>query len=96
MRKKSRTLAYRLSMSSITKTPQYIVQPYNLPRGRAVGRGKVAEAALTAEAGVPHAAQAAQAAEGRMGVRKGGAFFWTTRVSRHAAWQRLFSRHVVA
>jgi hypothetical protein len=56
------------------KTPQYIVEPYNLPRGRAVGRGKVAEAALTAEAEVPHAALAAQAAVGRMGVRKGGAF----------------------
>ena len=27
---------------------------------------------------------------------KAGPFFWTTRVSRHAAWQRLFSRHVVA
>ena len=58
------------------RTLQRIVPSYDSPRGRAVDRGKVAEAAQeTAEAGVPHAAQAAQAAEGRMGVRKGEAFF---------------------
>jgi hypothetical protein len=53
------------------KTPEYIVPACNLPRGRAVDRGKVAEAAQqTAEAEVPHAAQAAQAAEGRMVCRR--------------------------
>jgi hypothetical protein len=67
MRKKSRTLAYRLSMSLTTKTLEHVVPAYNLPRGRAVDRGKVAEAAQeTAGAEAPHAAQAAQAAEGRM------------------------------
>src|SRR6516225_11750154 len=64
-------------MSSTMRTLQRIVPSYDSPRGRAVDRGKVAEAAQeTAEAGVPHAAQAAQAAEGRMEVRKGGAVFW--------------------
>jgi hypothetical protein len=71
MRKKSRTLACRLSMSLTTKTPEHIGPAYNLPRGRAVGRGKVAEAAQTAEAEAPHAAQAAQAVEGRMVCREG-------------------------
>jgi hypothetical protein len=48
------------------KTPEHIVLAYNLPRGRAVDRGKVAEVAQqTAEAEAPHAAQAAQAPEGR-------------------------------
>ena len=85
-------------MSSTMRTLQRIVPSYDSPRGRAVDRGKVAEAAQeTAEAGVPHAAQAAQAAEGRMEVRKGGAVFGTARVrTRQAAWQRLFGRHVVA
>ena len=54
-------------MSLTTKTPEHVVPAYNLPRGRAVDRGKVAEAAQeTAGAEAPHAAQAAQAAEGRM------------------------------
>jgi hypothetical protein len=54
-------------MSLTTKTPGRIVPAYNLPRGHAVDRGKVVEAAQeTAEAEAPHAAQAAQAAEGRM------------------------------
>jgi hypothetical protein len=54
-------------MSSTTKTPEHVAPAYNLPRGRAVDRGKVAEAAQqTAEAEAPHAAQAAQAAEGWM------------------------------
>ena len=54
-------------MSSTMKTPEHIVPACNLPRGRAVDRGKVAEAAQqTAEAEVSHAAQAAQVAEGRM------------------------------
>jgi hypothetical protein len=54
-------------MSSTMKTPERVVLAYNLPRGRAVDRGKVAEAAQeTAEAEAPHAAQAARAAEGRM------------------------------
>jgi hypothetical protein len=53
-------------MSSTTKTLEHVIPAYNLPRGRAVGRGKVAEAAQqTAEAEAPHAAPA-QAAEGRM------------------------------
>jgi hypothetical protein len=57
-------------MSSTMKTPEHVVLAYNLPRGRAVDRGKVAEAAQeTAEAEAPHAAQAARAAEGRMVVR---------------------------
>ena len=67
MRKKSSTLVCRLSMSLTTKTLEHVVPAYNLPKGRAVGRGKVAEAAQeTAEAEAPHAAQAVQAAEGRM------------------------------
>jgi hypothetical protein len=58
-------------MSLTTKTPEHVVPAYNLPRERAVGRGKVAQAAQeTAEAEAPHAAQAAQAAEGRMVCRK--------------------------
>jgi hypothetical protein len=58
-------------MSLTTKTPEHVVPAYNLPRGRAVDRGKVAEAAReTAEAEAPHAAQAAQAAEGRMVCRR--------------------------
>ena len=48
-------------MSLTTKTLEYIV--YNLPRGPAVDRGRVAQAAqTTARAGVPHAALAAQPA----------------------------------
>jgi hypothetical protein len=71
MRKKSPTLVCRLSMSLITKTPEHVVLPYNLPRGRA-DRGKVAEAVAAAEvaAGAPQAAQAAQAPEGRMVCRE--------------------------
>src|SRR3974377_1957422 len=66
MRKKSPTLAFRLSMSLTTQTLEHVVPAYNLPRGRAVGRGKVAEAAqqTTAEAEAPHAAQPAQAPGG--------------------------------
>ena len=54
-------------MSLTTKTPEHIVLAYNSPRGRAVGRGKLAEAAAAAEvaAEAPQAAQAAQAPEGR-------------------------------
>jgi hypothetical protein len=63
MRKKSRTLAYRLSMSLTTKTLEHVAPAHNLPRGRAVGRAKVAEAAQqTAQAEAPHAALAAQPA----------------------------------
>ena len=69
MRKKSPTLVCRLSMSLTTKTPEHGVPAYNLPRGHA-DRGKVAEAAQeTAEVEAPHAARAAQAAEGRMVCR---------------------------
>ena len=58
--------AWRLSMFSIMKTPERTIPAYNFPRGRAVDRVKVAEAAQqTAEAEAPHAAQAAQAPEGR-------------------------------
>ena len=52
-------------MSLITKTPEHVVPAYNLPRGRAVDRGKVAEVAEAAEA-----PQAAQAPEGRMVCRE--------------------------
>jgi len=38
-------LVCRLSTSLTTKTLEHVVPAYNLPRGRAVGRGKVAEAA---------------------------------------------------
>jgi hypothetical protein len=70
MKKKSRTLVCRLSMSLTTKTLEHVAQAYNLPKGRAVDRGKVAEAAQqTAEAEAPHAAQAAQAPGGRMDIR---------------------------
>jgi hypothetical protein len=65
MRKKSSTLVCRLSMCLTTKTPEYVVPAYNLPRERAV------EAAQKiAEAEAPHAAQAAQAPEGRVVVRR--------------------------
>jgi len=58
-------------MSLITKTLEHVVPAYNLPKGRVVGRGKVAEAAQeTVEAEAPHAAQAVQAAEGRMVIRE--------------------------
>src|SRR3974390_1744165 len=57
MRKKSPTLVCRLSMSLTTKTLEHVVLAYNLPRGPAVDRGKVAEAPqMTAQAEVPHAA----------------------------------------
>ena len=50
-------------MSLTMKTLKHVVLAYNLPRGRAVVRGKVAEAAQeTAEAEAPHAALAAQPA----------------------------------
>jgi len=45
MRKKSPTLVCRLSMSLTMKTLKHVILAYNLPRGRAVVRGKVAEAA---------------------------------------------------
>jgi len=61
MRRKSPTLVCRLSMSLTTTTLEYVVPAYNLPRGRAVDRGKVAEAAQeTAQAEAPHAALPAQ------------------------------------
>jgi hypothetical protein len=70
MRKKSPTLVCRLSMSLTTKTPEHVVPAYNLPRGRAVDRGKVAEAAQkTAQAEAPHAALAAQATAIRTAMR---------------------------
>jgi hypothetical protein len=57
-------------MSLTTKTPEHVVPAYNLPRGRAVDRGKVAEAAQkTAQAEAPHAALAAQAAAIRTAMR---------------------------
>jgi hypothetical protein len=59
-------------MSLTTKTLEHVVLVYNLPRERAVDRGKVAEAAQqTAEAEAPHAALAAQP-EGRMVSRELG------------------------
>ena len=55
--------AWRLSMFSIMKIPEYIVPACNLPEHAAV---RAAEAAQQiAEAEVPRAAQAAQAPEGR-------------------------------
>jgi hypothetical protein len=60
MRRKSPTLVCRLSMSLTTKTLEYVVPAYNLPRGRAVDRGKVARAQKTAQAEAPDAALAAQ------------------------------------
>jgi hypothetical protein len=70
MRKKSPTLVCRLSMSLTTKTTEHVVPAYNLPRGRAVDRGKVAEAAQkTAQAEAPHAALAAQATAIRTAMR---------------------------
>jgi hypothetical protein len=68
MRKKSRTLACRLSMSLTTKIPEHIVPAYKLRRGRTVGRGKVAEAVPAA--GVAEAARAVQAPECRMVSRE--------------------------
>jgi hypothetical protein len=57
-------------MSLTTKTPEHVVPAYNLPRGRAVDRGKVAEAAQkTAQAEAPHAALAAQATAIRTAMR---------------------------
>ena len=48
-------------MSLTTKTPEHVVPAYNLPRGRAVDRDKVAEAAQkTAQAEAPHAALPAE------------------------------------
>jgi hypothetical protein len=48
-------------MPLTTKTPEHVVLAYNLPRGPAVDRGKVAEAAQkTAQAEAPHVALAAQ------------------------------------
>jgi hypothetical protein len=48
-------------MSLTTKTPEHVVPAYNLPKGRAADRGKVAEAAQkTAQAEAPHAALPAQ------------------------------------
>src|SRR5262245_38636167 len=60
MMKKSPTLVCRLSMSLTTKTLEHVVLAYYLPRGRAVERAKVAEAA---QAEAPHAAQPPEAAE---------------------------------
>jgi hypothetical protein len=52
-------------MSLTTKTPEHAVLAYNLPRGRAVDRGKVAEAVqeTIAQAEAPHAAQPVEAAQ---------------------------------
>ena len=61
MRKKSPTLVCRLFMPLTTKTPDHVVPAYNLPRGPAVDRGKLAEVAQKiAQAEAPHAALAAQ------------------------------------
>jgi hypothetical protein len=61
MRKKSSTLVCRLSLSLTTKTLEHVVLAYDLPRGPAVDEGKVAVAAqMSAQAGAPHAALAAQ------------------------------------
>jgi hypothetical protein len=57
-------------MSLTTKTLEHVVLAYNLPRGPAVDRGKVAQAAQkTAQAEAPHAALAAQAAPIRTAMR---------------------------
>ena len=48
---------------------EHVAPAYNLPRGRAVDRGKVAEAAEVA-AEAPQPAQPAQAAGGRMVCRE--------------------------
>jgi hypothetical protein len=57
-------------MSLTTKTPEHVVPAYNLPKGRAVARGKVAEAAQkTAQAEASHAALAAQATAIRTAMR---------------------------
>src|SRR5215469_1397298 len=70
MRKRSLTLVCRLSMSLTTKTLEHVVLAYNLPRGPAVDRGKVAQAAQkTAQAEAPHAALAAQADRIRTAMR---------------------------
>ena len=57
-------------MSLTTKALEHVVPAYNLPRGGAVGRGKVAEAAQAA--GAAEVARAAQAPEGRMVSRELG------------------------
>ena len=41
-------------MSLTTKTPEHVVPAYNLPKGRAVDRGKVAEAAQKTAQAEPH------------------------------------------
>jgi hypothetical protein len=57
-------------MSLTTKTLKHVVLAYNLPRGAAVDRGKVAQAAQkTAQAEAPHAALAAQATAIRTAMR---------------------------
>jgi len=72
-------------MSLTTKTPEHIVPAYNLPRGRAVDRGKVAEAAQeTAEAEAPRAGWSVRdSGEGR---KRRQSFESTT--SRLYIWQR--------
>ena len=57
-------------MSSTTKALEHVVLAYNLPRGRAVDRDKVAEVAEAAEvaAEAPQPAQPAQAAAGGLMV----------------------------
>jgi hypothetical protein len=57
-------------MSLTTKTLEHVVLAYNLPRGPAVERGKVAQAAQkTAQAEARHAALAAQADRTRTAMR---------------------------
>ena len=57
-------------MSLTAKTLEHVVLAYNLPRGPAVDRGKVAQAAQkTAQAEAPHAALAAQADRIRTAMR---------------------------
>jgi hypothetical protein len=70
VKKKSRTSAWRLSMSSTMKMPEHIVPAYNLPKNaateaaEAAGLTEAVEAAEAVEA--VEAAEARQAAEGRM------------------------------
>jgi len=69
MRKRSSTLVCRLSTHLTAKTLEHVVLAYDLPRGAAVDRGKVARAQKTAQAEAPDAALAAQATAIRTAMR---------------------------
>jgi hypothetical protein len=56
-------------MSLTRKTLGHVVPAYDLPRGAAVDRGKVARAQKIAQAEAPHAALAAQATKIRTAMR---------------------------